>query len=151
MFPDLKADVRADKADRTSLLIHGFWLGWIRIVLVGTTSSIHFLMKHVTVSEYASMSSSRRCPEQCPSPRDQKQSCSIASDWSDQQWTGPEGGCFTFSFLPISRQEQNGRVIRFAERWAGEGLACVPEGGVTMVECTSSTRVDGDVLKVFWS
>ncbi len=26
-FPDLKADVRADKADRTSLLIHGFWLG----------------------------------------------------------------------------------------------------------------------------
>ncbi len=27
VFPDLKADVRADKADRTSLLIHGFWLG----------------------------------------------------------------------------------------------------------------------------
>ncbi len=27
MFPDLEADVRADKADRTSLLIHGFWLG----------------------------------------------------------------------------------------------------------------------------
>ncbi len=63
----------------------------------------------------------------------------------------PEGGCFTFQFLPISRQEQNGRVIRFAERWAGEGLVCVPEGGVTMVECTISTRVDGDVLKVFWS
>ncbi len=41
----------------------------------------------------------------------------------------PEGGCFTFQFLPISRQEQNGRVIRFAERWAGEGLVCVPEGG----------------------
>ncbi len=58
VFPDLKADVRADRADRTSLLIHGFWLGLIRIVLVGTTSSIHFLMKHVTVSEYASMSSS---------------------------------------------------------------------------------------------
>ncbi len=38
---------------------------------------------------------------------------------------------FTFQFLPISRQEQNGRVIRFAERWAGEGLVCVPEGGVT--------------------
>ncbi len=63
----------------------------------------------------------------------------------------PEGGCFTFQFLPISRQEQNGRVIRFAKRWAGEGLVCVPEGGVTMVECTISTRVDGDVLKVFWS
>ncbi len=42
-------------------------------------------------------------------------------------------------------------MIRFAERWAGEGLVCVPEGGVTLVECTISTRVDGDVLKVFWS
>ncbi len=63
----------------------------------------------------------------------------------------PEGGCFTFQFLPISRQEQNGRVIRFAERWGGEGLVCIPEGGVTMVECTISTRVDGDMLKVFWS
>ncbi len=42
-------------------------------------------------------------------------------------------------------------MIRFAEGWAGEGLVCVPEGGVTMVECTISTRVDGDVLKVFWS
>ncbi len=62
-----------------------------------------------------------------------------------------EGGCFTFQFLPISRQEQNRRVIRFAERWAGEGLVCVPEGGVTMVEYTISTRVDGDVLKVCWS
>ncbi len=53
MFPDLKADVRADKADRTSLLIHGF--------------------------------------------------------------------------------------------------VCVPERSVTMVEYTISTRVDGDLLKVFWS
>ncbi len=53
----------------------------------------------------------------------------------------PESGCFTFQFLPISRQEQNGRVIRFAERWAGEGLVCVPEGGVTMVECAISTRI----------
>ncbi len=25
------------------------------------------------------------------------------------------------------------------------------KGGVTMVECTISTRVDGDVLEVFWS
>ncbi len=63
----------------------------------------------------------------------------------------PEGGCFTFQFLPISRQKQNGGVIRFAGRWAGEGLVCVPEGGVTVVEYTISTRVDGDVLKLFWS
>ncbi len=42
-------------------------------------------------------------------------------------------------------------MIRFAERWAGEGLVCVPEGGVAVVEYTISMRVDGDVLKVFWS
>ncbi len=107
-------------------------------------------MKHVTVSEYASMSSSDAARNMSQSTWS-KQSCSIASDWSDQQWTVLRAGCFTFQFLPISRQEQNGRVIRFAERWAGEGLVCVPEGGVTVVECTISTRVDGDVLKVFWS
>ncbi len=56
----------------------------------------------------------------------------------------PEGGCFSFQFLPISRQEQNGRVIRFAERWAGEGFVGIPEGRVAVVECTS-------VLELFWS
>ncbi len=50
-----------------------------------------------------------------------------------------------------SRQKQNGRVIRFAERWTGEGLVCVLEGGVAVVQYTISTRVDGDVLEVFWS
>ncbi len=56
-----------------------------------------------------------------------------------------------FQFLPISRQEQSGRVIRFAERWAEEGFVCVPERGVAVVQYTISTHVDGDVLKVFWS
>ncbi len=42
-------------------------------------------------------------------------------------------------------------MIRFAERWAGEGLVCVPEGGVAVGQYTISTPVDGDVLKVFWS
>ncbi len=42
-------------------------------------------------------------------------------------------------------------MIRFAERWAGEGFVSVPEGGVAMVQYTITTRVDGDVLKVFWS
>ncbi len=55
------------------------------------------------------------------------------------------------SVLPISRQKQNGRVIRFAERWAGEGLVCVPKGGVAVVQYTISTCVNGDVLNVFWS
>ncbi len=52
--------------------------------------------------------------------------------------------------VSVSANMQAG-VIRFAERWAGEGLVCVPEGGVAMVEYTISTRVDVDVLKVFWS
>ncbi len=42
-------------------------------------------------------------------------------------------------------------MIRFAERWTGEGFVCVPERSVTMVEYKIFTRVDGDVLKVFWS
>ncbi len=51
--------------------------------------------------------------------------------------------------MPISRQEQNGRVIRFAERWAGEGFACVPEGGVAVVQYTISTHVDVMCWKYF--
>ncbi len=42
-------------------------------------------------------------------------------------------------------------MIRFAERWAGEGFVCVLERSVTMVEYTISMCVDGDMLKVFWS
>ncbi len=30
-------------------------------------------------------------------------------------------------------------------------FVCVPEGSVAVVQYTISTRVDGDVLKVFWS
>ncbi len=33
---------------------------------------------------------------------------------------------------------------------AGEGLVASRKRSVTMVECTISTRVDGDALKVFW-
>ncbi len=40
-------------------------------------------------------------------------------------------------------------MIRFAERWAGEGFVCVPEGGVAVVEYTITTRVDGDMLTYF--
>ncbi len=77
MFPDLKVN---DKATGTSLLIHGFWLFFF-----GTTSSTHFLMKHVTVSEYASMLSSDAAQNMSQSTWS-KQSCSIASDWSDKHW-----------------------------------------------------------------
>ncbi len=118
------------------------------IILVGTTSSIHFLIKHVTDSEYASYVVIRRCPEHVPVHVIKTVlKCSVRLVGLDC----PEGGCFTFQFLPISRQEQNGRVIRFAERWSGEVFVCVPEGSVAMVQYTIFTRVDGDVLKVFWS
>ncbi len=70
VFPGLKADVRTDKADRTSLLIHGFWLGEIRIVFVGTTSTIHSLMKHVTYLN-TPLCRHQMLPGTCPSPRDQ--------------------------------------------------------------------------------
>ncbi len=63
----------------------------------------------------------------------------------------PEGGCFSFQFLPISRQVQNGRMIRFAERWVGERFVGVPERRVAVVQYTITTCVEGDVLKVFWS
>ncbi len=63
----------------------------------------------------------------------------------------PEGECFSFQFLPISRQEQNGRMIQFAETWAGERFVGIPERRVAVVQYTITTRVDGDVLKVFWS
>ncbi len=41
--------------------------------------------------------------------------------------------------------------IRFAERWAGERFVGIPERRVAVVQYTITTRVDGDVLKVFWS
>ncbi len=106
-------------------------------------------MKHVTVSEYASMLSSdaaRNVPVHVI-----KTVLLYSVRLVRSALDCPEGGCFKFQFLPISRQKQNGRVIRFAERWAGEGLVCIPEGGVAVVQYMISTRVDGDVLKVFWS
>ncbi len=42
-------------------------------------------------------------------------------------------------------------MIWFAERWAGEQFVGIPERRVAVVQYTITTRVDGDVLKVFWS
>ncbi len=42
-------------------------------------------------------------------------------------------------------------MIRFAERWAGEGFVAVPEGRVAVVQYTITTRVDGDELEVLCS
>ncbi len=67
------------------------------LVFVGTTSSIHFLMKHVTVSEYTSMSSSDAARNMSQSTWS-KQSCSIASDWSNQHWIVLRAGASRSSF-----------------------------------------------------
>ncbi len=91
-----------------SLLIHGFWLGQMQIVLVGTTSFIHFLVKHVTISEYASMSSSDAARNMSQSTWS-KQSCSIVYDWSDQHWIVLRAGASRFSFCLLagrSRMEE---------------------------------------------
>ncbi len=66
MFPDLKADVRADKADRTSLLIRGFLVGvdtdcfgrnYIIYTLPDETRDRIWIRLYVVV---------RRCPEHVP-------------------------------------------------------------------------------------
>ncbi len=57
-------------------------------------------------------------------------------------------------FVSVSAYKQagaEGRVIRFAERWVGQGFVGVPEGRVAVVQYTITTHVDGDVLEVFWS
>ncbi len=70
---------------------------YIYHVFVSTTSSKHFLMKHLTVSEYTSMSSSDAARNMSQSTWS-KQSCSIASDWSDRQWIVLRAGASRFSF-----------------------------------------------------
>jgi hypothetical protein len=44
----LKAEALAFSSVRMLRVIHGFWLGYVRTVTVGTTSSMHLLMKPVT-------------------------------------------------------------------------------------------------------
>ncbi len=64
VFPDLKADVRADKADRTSLLIHGFgvdadWICryYVLYTLPDETRHSIWILLYVVI---------RRCPEHVP-------------------------------------------------------------------------------------
>ena len=62
-------------------VIHSFWLGHVRTVTVGTTSSMHLLMKSVTDVVYSSMPS-----EECQTIFQSvlaKQSSSLASASSD--------------------------------------------------------------------
>ena len=56
---------------------------------------------------------------------------------------------FLFEFLPIAKVEQNGVGVRFAEWRVGEGLVCIPEVGVTVVQCFSSGSATVDMLIEF--
>jgi hypothetical protein len=58
----------------------------------------------------------------------------------------PYHGYFLFEFLPIEKEEQNGVVVRFAERRAREGLVGMAEVGVTVVECFSSASTTVGML-----
>ncbi len=55
------------------------------------------------------------------------------------------------SVSAYKQAEAERRSDPICRKVGGGGILCVPEGGVTMVEYTISTRVDGDVLKLFWS
>jgi hypothetical protein len=123
--------------------IHGFWLGYVLIVTVGTTSPTHFLINSVTVSMYASRFFSQAT---------QKISQSIKTILKRgfrlvrPALNSTKHGYFLFEFLPIGREEQDGVVVRFAERKAGEGLVSIPEVGIEMVESLSSASSTVDML-----
>ena len=76
--------------------IHGFWLGYIRTVPVGTMSLMHLLMKPVTDVVYSSMKSdkSRNIFQSLL----EKQSSSLASASSDHLGIERVTGTFCFSF-----------------------------------------------------
>ena len=45
----------------------------------------------------------------------------------------PRNGYILFAFLPIGREQKICVMVRFAKRRAGEGLVCIPEVRITMV------------------
>ena len=55
MFRSLKVAAVAFSSMRMLPVIHGFWLGYVRTVTVGTSSSMHLLMKLMTEVVYSSM------------------------------------------------------------------------------------------------
>ena len=91
-------------------VIHGVCLGCVRKVTVGTTSSIHFLMKPLT-----DMVNSLMLLEESVLAM---QSCSLASASSDYfriERTGTS--CyFMFEFLFLSRNQEDRVMVKFAKR-----------------------------------
>ncbi len=55
------------------------------------------------------------------------------------------------SVSAYKQAEAERRSDPICRKVGGGGICKRPEGGVAMVQYTITTRVDGDVLKVFWS
>ena len=51
---------------------------------------------------------------------------------------GPSHGYILFEFLPIGGEKQNGVVVGFGARRAREGLACIVEVRVAVIQCFAS-------------
>ena len=78
MSRSLKAAALAFSSMWMLPVIHGFWLGYVRTVTVGMTSSMHLLMTEVVYSSMP-LDESRNILQSVLA----KQSCSVASASSD--------------------------------------------------------------------
>ena len=63
----------------------------------------------------------------------------------DSNWVGPvlngsRHGYVLFEFLPITRKEQDGVLVGFAEGRAGEDFVCISEVRVAVVEGIAHAR-----------
>ena len=94
-------------------VIHGFWLGYVRMVTVGTTSSMHSLMMPITDVVYSSMplEESQNIFQSVLA----KQSCSLASASSDHIFIDLVTGASCCNFLLESRNQDDVIMVRFAK------------------------------------
>ena len=103
--------------------------GWgMYVVTVGTTSSMHLLIKTVTDMVYSSMSSeeSREHVPFCAT----KQSCSLASASSDHLFIDRVTGASCLNCLLESRNQEDRVVVGFTKWRARESSVCVSVCGV---------------------
>ena len=62
---------------------------------------------------------------------------------------GPCHWYILFEFLPIGGEKQNGVVVRFAGRRAGEGIVCITEVRVSVIQCFASLGTTINMLIEF--
>ena len=126
MFRSLKTAALALSSMWMSPVIYGFWLGYVRTVTVGMTSSMHLLMKLMTEVVYSllSLDESRNIFQSVLA----KQSCRVASASSDHFHIERVNN--TSCFLLVSRNQEDIIMVRFAKWRARERFACVSACGV---------------------